>query len=316
MFKTEMDSFITESSSDPAEAAKEAPKKQEEAVKPDASDNEEVAAKETAEVESDKQEAEKSEQKETPKKKTAEERIAEITKARREAERLAATKADRVAELEARLAALEDEKSSKKDLTEKKQPAKEQDQAPNPDDFEFGELDSGYITAREEHLLKKARASVQEEFAAQRQAEAAERRAQEVKQKYETQIAKGVAEFDDFESSLAALDALPPVDSAVAEALLDSEVGHKIIDHLAKNAKEVAEISKKSPIEQARYLGKLEAQFSSNKDAPVKKQEPKISKAPEPVDRSRGGDGRYTVPPDTDDFAAFEAAYGNKKQKG
>lgn len=252
-----------------------------------------------------------------PAKKTVEDRIAEITAKRRQAERDASAAEQRAEELERRLAALEAKKDSDSDqLTQGAGAAKKDPSAPDPEKFEYGEVDPRYVAALARYEAKLELAEQQRKNDETRQAEAAAAAQQELQQKLDNQIRKGVELHEDFEAALAALDEIEtPVSDEASRLIVESEYGAQILYHFGKNPKEAAEAVSKSPLEQARIIGRLEAQFAAEakaKEDPAKekKTDVKVSKAPVPPEtRVRGSNGQFRVAPDTDDFAAFDAAY-------
>lgn len=59
-----------------------------------------------------------------------------------------------------------------------------------------------------------------------------------------------------------------PITPAMAEAIMDSEVGPDVAYFLGKNPKEAARISQLNPVSQARELGRLEAIVSTQRQTP------------------------------------------------
>lgn len=217
-------------------------------------------------------------------KKSASERIAEVTKARREAERVA-DQARRDAEYWREQA-----------LRQQPQPKAQEPQEdgePDPANYEHGELDARFIR---EHATYHARQTFREEQARHAQ----QSRVQTALQTFEQRLGE---QFPDGEpEGVRRLRALPQLPGAVQEAILDSEVGPKLADHLGQNTRELNRISALPPLQQARELAKLELKLAP-KPAPSAKT---VTDAPEPAQQVRGAGGRFGVAPDTTDFAAFE----------
>jgi hypothetical protein len=223
---------------------------------------------------------------EAPKPKpTAQERIAELTRLRREAERDAEYWKSRATQPEAR--------------PEPKQQAQAQDDGePNPDDYEYGENDRAFI---EDRAAYKAVKAVEERMARQ----AAQ---QSVRQKLTTFDAKTDELFPDGEpNGLKAFKANPRLNIGAQELIMESEIGPKLADHLGSNPRELARISALPPFKQARELTLLEQRLSATAAATPTKVP---TSAPEPPPTLRGAGGKFKASPDTDDFAAFEKAYG------
>lgn len=319
--KDPFEGFTTESSEpDAAEAAKapdskeeKAPPSDEDAGSAGADKEADVAGAEKEENEDDSKASSDKEADKKPAKKSAQDRFDELTKKRREAERAAAEKDARISALEAEIAGLKTA-GQKKDLTEESVGAKADPDAPKPDDFEFGEFDSRYVSALAAYEAKKIIAAERAKDAETRQAAAADAKALEIGQKLDSHIRSGIEKFEDFESSLEALEKIDGAPSEEArDLILGSEFGAEILHHLGKNTAEAIEMVSKSPIEQARYIGKLEAQFSAQKAASTKSEKAAVTKTPPPpVNRVRGADGKFSAPDDTDDFSAFEAKHTKK----
>ena len=214
------------------------------------------------------------ERKQNPK---IEKRFSEITRQREEARQEAQREREARLALEARLQALEQQKAPQK--------APEAEQEPQPhqftDAFEYAKALTDYRV--EQRLAEQ-----------QRQAE--EAKAQAERQKTLNEWAKKVesakAELPDFEEMVSsATDVIIP--DHVRDAILESDVGPKILYHLAENAELAKEMSSWSPIKALREIGKLEAKLEApkaeSKPAAVK------SKAPEPIQPIRAN-GKADLP--------------------
>lgn len=186
------------------------------------------------------------------------------------------------------------------------------DGAPNPVDFEFGDMDPKYVRAL-------ARFEARQEYA--------EQQAKERKTVAETAEATAKAEFaakktaleeagvkkfgDDFIEDVieSARRGEWALSETVGQLIFDSEVGADVAHYLATNPAEAGRLAKLSPLAAASAFGRLEAKFSSPAaDATGDKKLVQATKAPPvPQSRARGAGGRTQVSPDTNDFAAFEA---------
>lgn len=229
---------------------------------------------------------------EKPEGASVQERIDELTAARREAEREAA---EARRELE--------------ELRRAQQPPKVEvntrgeGEAPNPDDYEFGEADSRYIADT---------ATFHAEQTFQRLQREAEAKAQltEVESRWAGAIADAevVQQYLDFAEKVTEGASKGTWDCSPLMALMikGSEVGPHIAYHLATNAAESKRIAGMVPIEQALEIGRLEGRIAAEratKPAPAARV---ASNAPPPPPRTRGAGGKFTVEADTDDFAAFD----------
>lgn len=248
---------------------------------------------------------------EAPKKvATAQERINELTRARRQAEREAA-------ELRKRLEALEARAEPKEPAPKEPEAAKKEALAgpPKPDDFEFGELDSEYIAAVVKYEAGQQIAEFRQSIAQEREQAAAAEQQRAMQEKFQQQAVRGKEKYDDFEEKVVrgAQEGAWPLSETLGPLLVESEVGEDIAYHLATNPQEAEEVFRLSPVEQARYFGKVEAKFSAARAAATggeaeKPATTRAPKAPAPVPPVKGAGGRFQPSASTDDFAAFEAA--------
>lgn len=95
--------------------------------------------------------------------------------------------------------------------------------------------------------------------------------------------------------------------------ILDSDVGEHVAYRIANDTDLANKLANMQGAKLAREIGRLEAQYSSD-DAKPKK--PKAPKAPAPpTKRARGAGGRFETPPETSDFAAFEASVMAKEKR-
>jgi hypothetical protein len=217
--------------------------------------------------------------------KSAQDRIDELTRARREAER----DRDYYRELSLR------QPQAPQTQPQAQAPAAEQE--PDPAAYEHGELDTRFIR---DHAVFHARQAFRSEMAQQ----ARQTQTQSALSSFEQRVGE---QYPDGEpAGLQALRRMPSLPEAIQEVLLTSEIGPKLADHLGQNTREFQRISALPPIQQARELTKLEIKLATP-PAPAKT----ATDAPAPAPQVRGLSGRFTVAPDTNDFAAFEKQYGN-----
>lgn len=223
-------------------------------------------------------------------KQTAQERIAELTRARREAER----QSERVA----RDAEYWREQALRNQPAPQAQAAPADAGEPDPNAYEHGELDVRFIR---DHATYHAKKAFREEAAQHAQ----QTRTQTALQTFDQKVAQ---DYPDGEpDGIQHLRRLPALSSVITEVILDSEIGPKLADHLGQNARELARISALPPIQQARELTKLELKLATP-PAPTAKT---ATDAPAPTPQVRGSSGRFTVAADTNDFAAFEKQFGS-----
>jgi hypothetical protein len=132
---------------------------------------------------------------------------------------------------------------------------------------------------------------------AERDRQVAQAREQEAQQKiiqsWAQKVQDAKAELPDFDDLVASSDVV--VNNAVRDAILESDVGPKILYHLAENNDLAKKIASLSPNAALREIGKLEARFEVKTET---KQTPPLvrSKAPAPIQPIRGGQGQPDVP--------------------
>jgi hypothetical protein len=224
------------------------------------------------EEQSEPKEAEKeAKQEEKPPK--LEKRFSEITKQREEARQEAQREREARIALEQRLSALE-----------QKQPEKV-DQEPQPSQFSDA---FEYAKALAEYSTEKALAERDRQVAQAKEQEAQHK----IIESWAQKVQEAKAELPDFDDMVASSDVV--VNNDVRDAILESDVGPKILYHLAENSDLAKRISGLSTNAALREIGKLEARFEAK---PEVKQTPVVrSKAPTPIQPIRGGQGQADVP--------------------
>ena len=246
-----------------------------------------VAEEEQSEPkEAEKEANQEGERKQNPK---LEKRFSEITKQREEARKEAQNERQARVELEQRLAALE----------QQRQPQQQSyvDQEPQPSQFNDA---FEYAKALAEFSTEKALAERDRQVAQQREQEAQ----QKIIQSWAQKVQEAKAELPDFDDLVASSDVV--VNNAVRDAILESDVGPKILYHLAENNDLAKKIASLSPNAALREIGKLEARFEVNPE--TKQTAPVVrSKAPAPIQPIRGGQGKADVPISAD--GEFHGSY-------
>jgi hypothetical protein len=252
---------------------------------------EETPEPESEETQSEPKEAEKEanqegERKQNPK---LEKRFSEITKQREEARKEAQNERQARVELEQRLAAMEQQRQP--------QQAFNVDTEPQPSQFSDA---FEYAKALAEFSTEKALAERDRQVAQQREQEAQ----QKIIQSWAQKVQEAKAELPDFDDLVASSDVV--VNNAVRDAILESDVGPKILYHLAENNDLAKKIASLSPNAALREIGKLEAKFEVNPE--TKQTAPVVrSKAPAPIQPIRGGQGKADVPISAD--GEFHGSY-------
>jgi hypothetical protein len=205
------------------------------------------------------------EKKQNPK---LEKRFSELTKARKEAEA-------RAEELEKRLVAIESKQAPIQ--------APESNRKPTPDDFkdafEYAEALADW--SAEQALARRDQEVKQKEVQAKRET---------VIQTWQQKLEATKAELPDYEVMVQSSSM--SVNDTVRDAIVESDVGPRILYELASNDELAEKLSAMTTAGALKLIGKLEAQFEKT-EAPVagKKTVAAKSKAPEPIRplRSTGG---------------------------
>ena len=231
------------------------------------------------ETQSEPKEAEKEanqegERKQNPK---LEKRFSEITKQREEARQEAQRERQARVDLEQRLAALEQQRQPQ---------AINVDQEPQPSQFSDA---FEYAKALAEFSTERALAERDRQVAQAREQEAQ----QKIIQSWAQKVQDAKADLPDFDDLVASSDVV--VNNAVRDAILESDVGPKILYHLAENNDLAKKIASLSPNAALREIGRLEARFEAKPE--TKQTAPVVrSKAPAPIQPIRGGQGQPDVP--------------------
>jgi hypothetical protein len=236
--------------------------------------------------EAEKEANQEGERKQNPK---LEKRFSEITKQREEARQEAQRERQARVDLEQRLAVLEQNRQP--------QQAVNIDQEPQPSQFSDA---FEYAKALAEFSTEKALAERDRQVAQAREQEAQ----QKIIQSWAQKVQEAKAELPDFDDLVASSDVV--VNNAVRDAILESDVGPKILYHLAENNDLAKKIASLSPNAALREIGKLEAKFEVTPE--TKQTTPVVrSKAPTPIQPIRGGQGKADVPISAD--GEFHGSY-------
>lgn len=227
------------------------------------------------------------EKKQNPK---LEKRFSELTKARKEAEA-------RAEELERRLAAIESNPAPQP------QSVPASNQKPSPDDFrdafEYAEALAEW--SAEQALVKREMEVRQRE---------AETQKQKVIQTWQQKLEVTKAELPDYEEMVAS--STVAVGDAVRDAIIESDVGPRILYELASDDELAEKLTTMSIPSALKLIGKLEAKFEKT-EAPAKAEKKSVaakSNAPEPIRplRSTGGVSDVAIDGEKLSFQQYRAA--------
>ena len=226
----------------------------------------------------DDEATETEEKKQNPK---LEKRFSELTKQRKEAEA-------RAEEAERRLAALEGKQASIQEP--------ESNQKPSPDNykdaFEYAEALSQW--SAEQALLKREQEVKQKEAEAKRET---------VIKTWQQKLEATIAELPDYQEMVAS--STVSVNDTVRDAILESDVGPRILYELASDDEMAEKLSTMTTASALKLIGKLEAKFEKTEE-PVKAEKKTVaakSKAPEPIRPLRSTSGVADVGMDGNDMS-------------
>jgi hypothetical protein len=212
-----------------------------------------------------------------------EKRFSELTKARKQAEESAAKEREAREALEARLATLEGQRAP--------QQAPQTNEKPRPEQF----------TDAFEYAEELAKWSA-EQAVARREQEEVQKKAEEQKQQvfktWNERLEAVKADLPDYEDMVASSSVT--VNDTVRDAIIESDVGPRILYELASDDELAESLSKLTTAGALKLIGKLEARFEAKADEP-EKQKPVVKKsnAPEPINPIRATGGALDVRVDT-----------------
>lgn len=273
---------------------------------------------ETTENEDTEEEA----QEPKPKKNRFQERIDELTAKAREEERKAKDLADRLAELESKLAKPDESTTPKPQAPE----AKDAPTPPKPTDlnedgtekFPLGEFDPAFQDALIEFKLEQRLAAAEESRIAREREQQIQQARVQVEEQWNGQLNDARQRYDDFDDKINVLTEMTvQVDQNYGEYLADTimsmDRGADVLYYLSQNPDLVTEIVNSGARKATIALGRIEAQFADGSEKPNKSV--RASKAPPPPPANKGAAiARGTVAPDTDDLDAFSALLFSKKR--
>ncbi len=242
-----------------------------------------------------------------PKKKSVRDRIGEVTKARRVAERRAETAENALAAVEARLEALE--KGSTSDDDGGSEESSDEGSAlkpPNPDDFDYGEMDPKYIEAFTDYRLDLREEKTNAAREETRQSEAEQQEAVELQTAMDDTIAVGVEAYDDFEDVVvkAVDEGKLPLSPAMAFMGVNSPVGHHVLHQIANDLPLAKRLVAMPAHEQIAEFGRLSAQYTD--EGGTKPKPNKTPQATPPPSGRKGQKGPKKLNAATSNFADFE----------
>lgn len=205
------------------------------------------------------------------------ERFKELTDKRKEAEALAAKRAE---ELRAAREERDRIEAEKNELLAKYEPPKSDEIGPEPQASQFSDVGE-FAKALKDWTAEKTRI---DDAAKQRETEYAKRQ-QETEKAWSERLASTKAEVADYEDVIGGSDV--KVSDQVRDAIIESEVGPKILYHLAKNPDVAQKIGELTVGGALRAIGRLEAELGGKPQAKTSTVA-EISKAPAPISPLKG----------------------------
>jgi hypothetical protein len=227
-----------------------------------------------------------------------EKRFSDITKQREQARQEAERERLRASELEARLKELEAKVNPKPVETGKPRPEQ------FADAFEYAEALATYTTnERIEQLKQEAeQAKLQEERL--KQAKTFAEREQAVR-----------AELPDYDDMIASSDVM--ISDQVKDAILESDIGPRIIYHLAENPEIAEKINKLSLVNALKEVGKIEARLEKAPESRAEVKPVEVSKAPRPISPLKSISAPGEVPMDSNgNFNGSFRQYREMRKQG
>lgn len=228
-----------------------------------------------------------------------EKRFSELTKQRELARQEAERERQRAADLEKRIADLEK-------TSGKAQSFEEVDAEPQPhqfdDAFEYAKALSEWSVenALKQQEKQKAEAKLAEERQAQLQA-------------WAKRIEEAKAELPDYEEMIESAEV--SVSDQVRDAIIESDVGPRILYHLAENPEFAEQLATFSTAKALREIGKLEARFEKKDESPKSTPSKAVatkSKAPAPINPLRATSSAADMPIGSD--GQFHGTYQQWKE--
>lgn len=227
---------------------------------------------------------------EEPKPNKLEKRFSDITKQREMARQEAERERQRASELETRLRELEAKISPKPNL----------DEEPRPDQFQDA---FEYAKALAEFSTEKALKQRDQQEVERRQAE---ERAKTF-EAWNKRQAEIKAELPDYDDMIASSEVV--VSDQVRDAIFESDVGPRILYHLAENPEIAEKLGKMSTLGALREIGKLEARLEK---APQEEVKPVVkSNAPKPISPIRASSAATDT--NVDSNGEFHGTYAQWK---
>lgn len=158
-----------------------------------------------------------------------------------------------------------------------------------------------YVKAVADHRAVKATDERLKQDRDQAEKRSAQERRNQLVASHREREAKALEKYEDY---IEKAHYNPHMTEAMAQAIMESDVGPDVAYWLANNPQDSARIARLSPVQQIRELGKIEAKMESSAPPPAPKQP---STAPEPITPVGGkaGPSATDEPSDRDEIGAW-----------
>lgn len=254
-------------------------------------------------------------------KQTVQARINELTRKNHDQERAFAA---RLADLEAKLAASTPAKEEQRTTTQSQRPSRDPNQPIADamyDDgtlvYPLGEFDPNFIADLTTYNYDKRDNERQAQRDEEMNRNAQQTRDAQLATEWETKLVNVEKDIPDLRPTIQLLDAQfqniePSYGTYLVQTLMSMDNGPEVLFYLANNPDEAAKIVASGPQKATLSLGRLEARVQA---ALAKKATPAVrqTRTSAPPTALRGNGAARSTASDTDDLAAFEKQFYNKK---
>lgn len=187
----------------------------------------------------------------------------------------------------------EEKAKARKDYFQDKQPEKkeypaERQAISEPKESDFTTYDD-YIKALADHRAESKFRELEDRRRQQLESE----RVAEKQQLFWTKMQDGFERYDDFEE--VAFAPTVPITQAMSEIIMESDAAADIAYYLGKNLKECVQISRMTPTQAAREIGRIEAEMRNQPSQIHGKKS--TTQAPPPIRPVAGGSGAISKDP-------------------
>lgn len=276
-------------------------------------DNKEDTQETETDNESDEVDEPEDDQKPKPKNR-AQERISELNAKWREEQR-------RAAELEAKLAELQNPTKKSTQVTTEDAPsfdAKNEDGTPK---YPLGEFDPAYVRDLASFSAKQQFNEFMRQQQTEKEAVQKATEQQMLVASWNEKLNPALERYPDFqEKAVELFDSItglePDYEDYISATIMQLDYGPDVLYYLSSHPEEARAIMYSGPTKSAVMLGRLEAKFAQA-EAEKTLARPKVSKAPTPPPTNKGATAvKTSIAPDTDSLEDFEKLFNEPKRYG